>query len=329
MRIVVVGGTRFIGRAVVAALLDAGHDVTIVHRGQHEPNDPAAAFLGDVRHIHAALPELHQHAEVHTLRPDVVVDTASMNGAAATSVRDSFADARLVTASSGDAYRAYAGLHQGRWTDAVPLDEDAPRRRKDAGEWFIDGSDMENVQVEDVVLPHGGTVLRLGAVIGPHDYQRRHEFVLRRVRAGRRTMPIGAGEFTFSHVHVGDVAAAFRAVIDAPADDVTGQVFNIAEWPTPAMGLRARAIPEALDVDLKFVTVLDTELPDDMEITGHLTQHLLMDPSKARRVLGWSARPWREALADAVAWELEHPPPEDGSTSFHADDTALDSVPQV
>ena len=45
MRVVVLGGTRFIGRAVVAELVAAGHDVLVVHRGQHEPVD-----LPDVPH---------------------------------------------------------------------------------------------------------------------------------------------------------------------------------------------------------------------------------------------------------------------------------------
>jgi hypothetical protein len=49
MRILVIGGTRFIGLAAVRALADAGHDITIFHRGQTEPDLPAS-----VKHIHCS-----------------------------------------------------------------------------------------------------------------------------------------------------------------------------------------------------------------------------------------------------------------------------------
>jgi nucleoside-diphosphate-sugar epimerase len=39
MRVLVLGGTRFIGLALVEELLGAGHTVAIVHRGEHEPDD--------------------------------------------------------------------------------------------------------------------------------------------------------------------------------------------------------------------------------------------------------------------------------------------------
>ena len=37
MRLLVLGGTKFLGRHVVAAALDDGHDVTIFTRGQTNP----------------------------------------------------------------------------------------------------------------------------------------------------------------------------------------------------------------------------------------------------------------------------------------------------
>jgi len=46
MRILVIGGTRFIGPHVVRRLVDLGHAVTVYHRGQSE-----AALPEEVRHI--------------------------------------------------------------------------------------------------------------------------------------------------------------------------------------------------------------------------------------------------------------------------------------
>jgi nucleoside-diphosphate-sugar epimerase len=47
-RVLVVGGTVFIGPSVVRQLAHAGHSVAVFHRGEHEIDLPA-----DVRHIHA------------------------------------------------------------------------------------------------------------------------------------------------------------------------------------------------------------------------------------------------------------------------------------
>ena len=56
-----------------------------------------------------------------------------------------------------------------------------------------DLDDYEKLDVEETYLQRGATILRLPMVHGEHDRQRREEFVLRRVRAGRRRIPFGAG----------------------------------------------------------------------------------------------------------------------------------------
>ena len=47
MRILVLGGTAFIGLAATQALARLGHEVTVFHRGQTEGDLPA-----EVQHIH-------------------------------------------------------------------------------------------------------------------------------------------------------------------------------------------------------------------------------------------------------------------------------------
>lgn len=44
MRVVVLGGTRFIGRAIVKDLDGHGHDTLVAHRGQHEPPPDGEVF---------------------------------------------------------------------------------------------------------------------------------------------------------------------------------------------------------------------------------------------------------------------------------------------
>ena len=59
MRILVIGGTRFVGRYVVAAALSRGHEVTLLHRGQTGSElFPAAEHLSADRNDAAKLTEL-------------------------------------------------------------------------------------------------------------------------------------------------------------------------------------------------------------------------------------------------------------------------------
>jgi nucleoside-diphosphate-sugar epimerase len=174
--------------------------------------------------------------------------------------------------------------------------------------------------MEERYLPRGATVLRLGAVYGEHDYQRRFEFILRRVRAGRKRIPIGSGQFLFSRVYVGDVAAAVSLAL---AGDRRGEAFNIVEPVTAPYRLFAEQILAAAGAsDAELVRVRDDLLPDDLSLTGALDQHLLMDSWKARTVLGWTPADPAESLRRSVRWHLENPPA-DASDDFSADDEVL------
>jgi nucleoside-diphosphate-sugar epimerase len=316
MRIAILGGTRFIGRAVTDQLAADGHTLLVAHRGEHEPAGlPEAEHAHVDRHDGAALA-----AALKPFGPEALVDVSGMNAAAADAALGAVGESvKLVAISSCDVYRAYDALHSGRNTDAVPLSEWSPLRTRR----FVDGPQYENLEMEERYLPRGATVLRLGAVYGEHDYQRRFEFVLRRVRAGRRRIPIGSGQFLFSRVYVGDVAAAVSLAL---AGDQRGEAFNVVEPTTASYGLLAQQILAAADAeDVELVTVRDDLLPADLELTGTLTQHLLMDSWKAHTVLGWEPTDPAGTLRTSVRWHLENPPP-DGSDDFSADDAALASV---
>jgi nucleoside-diphosphate-sugar epimerase len=47
MRLLVLGGSEFVGRAVVTAALGRGWEVTVFHRGQHRPPPGVRALHGD------------------------------------------------------------------------------------------------------------------------------------------------------------------------------------------------------------------------------------------------------------------------------------------
>lgn len=318
MRVLMIGGTKFIGRRITGELAARGDEVTVVHRGQTEPDD-----LAGCRHLHSDRRDFASlAAEVRALRPDAVVDTLALSRADVDAVLPHLPDARLVVLSSGDVYRAFELQDSPAAEVPVPIGEDSPVRR---GRYPYRGripglDDYEKLDVEPAYIERGGTVLRLGFIYGEHDPQRREEFILRRVRAGRDRIPTGAGCWLLSRCYVGDVASAVLAAIGS--DAASGQVFNIAE---PASGTVAdwvRDILTAAGQPCELVTVPDRDVPDDLSLTRHYAQHLLFDSHKARDLLGW--RPGEAALGitASVRWHLAHPPP-DPDPDFTADDRAL------
>jgi nucleoside-diphosphate-sugar epimerase len=88
------------------------------------------------------------------------------------------------------------------------------------------------------------------------------------------------------------------------------------------MALWARHVLDAAGATAELVRVPDVLLPDDLRLLGSMPQHLLVDSSKARDLLGWTETDPHEALDRSVAWHLANPP-EDASDDFGEDDKAL------
>ncbi|HKW60683.1 MAG TPA: NAD-dependent epimerase/dehydratase family protein [Candidatus Dormibacteraeota bacterium] len=321
MRVVVLGGTRFIGRAIVEELAASGDDVLIVHRGLLEPGD-----VLQVPHLHCDRAELVSHRdELAAFRPDAAIDCRALTRRDAEIALEALPDVpRRIVISSIDVYRAFGALNSEQETDPVPLDEESPvRPERHPYRGKMPGMDeYDKLDVEDVYRPRGATVLRLPMVYGEHDYQRREEFLLRRVRAGRKRIPFGAGTWLTCRAYVGDVGRAARLVLEK---DVTGEVMNICEDRSYSMRMWSRMILDAARSDAELVRVPDAALPEDLKFTGTMPQHIAASAQKARRLLGWTTSNPLETLRTTVRWHLAHPPA-DASSDFAEDDRALDSV---
>jgi len=147
--------------------------------------------------------------------------------------------------------------------------------------------------------------------------------VLRRVRAGRKQIPFGAGTWLTCRGYVRDIARAVRLALEKQH---RGEVFNVCEDRTYSMGLWSRMILEAAGSDAELVRVGEDALPEDLKFTGSVSQHIAATARKARDMLGWSTSDPNESLRATVRWHLEHPPAA-ASEDFSEDDRALESVP--
>ena len=340
MKVLVIGGTNFIGPDAVRALVAAGHAVTVFHRGRTEADLPPS-----VDHLHGDRRALADHRDaVARLAPDVVLDMVPLSGADARAVVETCRGlaGRLVAISSGDAYRAFArltGTEPGP-PDPVPLGEDAPLRERrfpyrsdphrpadDPRAW---ADDYDKILVEEVVLGEPtlpGTVLRLPMVYGERDRQHRLGDLVRRMDAGRPAVVLGAAgsRLRLARAHVTNVGAAIAlAVGDARA---AGRVYNVADpvGDIPDEAAWTRLVGAAAGWAGEVVVVPDDALPEELATGVDPAQDLLMDSSRIRAELGYAEPvPRAEALARAVAWERANPAPPDPAAA--ARDAAEDAV---
>ncbi len=178
MKVLVIGGTNFIGPPVVRSLADLGHEVAVFHRAQTHADLPFAVehILGDRR-------DLGSHAaEFRRFGPEVVVDMIAFTEQDASGLVETFRGLarRSVVISSADVYRAYGHFLavESGLVEPTPLDEESPLRevlfpyRKQAQGpddflYSYDKIPVEQVVRGDPELP--GTVLRLPMVHGPGD----------------------------------------------------------------------------------------------------------------------------------------------------------------
>lgn len=105
MKILIIGGTRFIGPYVIQLLLKKGHDVTVFHREK-----TGSVLSGKVQHVYGDRKQLAEYARVfRNIKPDVVLDMIAYSETDAQTVLRVFSGLaeRIIAVSSIDVYRAY------------------------------------------------------------------------------------------------------------------------------------------------------------------------------------------------------------------------------
>jgi nucleoside-diphosphate-sugar epimerase len=323
MRILILGGTNFVGPHVVRQLAASGHEITIFHRGATEAELPER-----VRHIHGDFASFDAHLD-ELKRPDglkspeVVLDMVPFREEDAARVK-AFAGVarRVVVISSQDVYRAYGRL----WRtepgppDTVPLTEDSPLREKlsPAGLDY-NKTAIERAVMNDQNLP--ATILRLPATHGPGDDKHRLFPYLKRMDDGRPAILLDeayAG-WRWSRGYVEDVAHAIAlAVTDERA---TGRIYNVAYPETPSEAEWVKAIARVYDSDrpltpdtrhpsVEVVALPSHQLPPSLRREMFdFSQQYEVDSSRIRRELGYSETvPFDEALRRTISWERSNPP---------------------
>ncbi len=322
MKILVIGGTRFIGPCVVRKLHAQGHAITLFHRGKSKAELPEEIphLLGDRNNL------ADFRNEFSDIKPDVVLDMAPITEKHAQRLVEVFRGLteRVVAISSQDVYRAYGlllGIEAGN-IEPTPMNEDSPVRSKlfpyrqdkprsaDDPRKILD--DYEKILIERVIMDNAelpGTVLRLPMVYGSFDYQHRLYSYLKRMADKRPAiiMEKGMADWRSSVGYVENVADAIALAITN--SKARNRIYNVAEPENLSQRKWVERIGKVFGWQGKIIVLSKEKLPEKMHADFRTEQDLTVDTARIRNELGFQESvEIQDALKTTIEWELDNPP---------------------
>lgn len=324
MRVLVIGGTHFIGLYVVRELSKVGNEVTIFHRGQTE----SSLLPNNVKHIHGNRDDLEKFSsDFKRFTPDVVLDMGLYNEGQAkkdVSVFKGIVD-RIVVPSSMDVYRAYSlllGIEDGD-AQQSPITEEGslrtklyPYRETIDNEW---AREYDKILVERVILGDkdiAGTVLRLPMVYGPNDFQHRLYYWLKPMQIDKRPAIVLGEKFARSRASRGYVQnVAYAIALAVTSEKSKNRIYNIADEPSLSILQWGDSIAKEVGWRGRIITVPDGNAPAKRRAT--IEQDWVSDTGCIRSELGFKEIvSFEEGLNKTIEWELDNPSKEIGEEEF-------------
>jgi 2'-hydroxyisoflavone reductase len=306
MQVLVIGGTLFIGRALVQELLKAGHEVTVLHRKpKHDLSKRVHNLVADRNDA-----DQMRHA-LDGRRFEIVFDnvydwergtTAAQVEATVKAADDRVA--RYVFMSSVAAYGDGLNHYEGD-----PL---APDNHPEA---YVRNKAMTERLLfrmhQKTGLPV--TTFRPPYIYGPENPFYREAFFWDRLRAGRPIIIPGDGHRLMQFVYVKDLVRACMRSIEHPA--AVGEAFNIGnEKPLTQVEL-VRTLASAAGKKANMVRVPRERILEaggnPMGEPAYFGEYLDMPPitmnvTKVSRVLGVRPTPIEDGFRETFRWYMRN-----------------------
>jgi 2'-hydroxyisoflavone reductase len=309
MQVLVLGGTSFVGRAIVEDLLAQGHTPTLFNRGRTGPDlfPGVARLVGDR--------DSGDYSALAGQRWDAVVDVTGYLPRHVDQVVEALGghEGRYLFISTGMVYDHVAAVGE--------ITERSPRLAPHLDDEVLDDETYGPLKVacEDALLARFGTrlsVVRPGYVVGPHERADRLTYWVRNAARGGA---IAVPERLDRPVQLVDVRDLARLVTLLLARDLPG-AFN-AVGPSPAVTFveLVRACGDA-----ELVPVAEGDLDFPLLFPDPAWDAMLRISSSAARAAGMPSTPLAQTIADTRAWDVSRgEPPLAGGMSAQEESDAL------
>lgn len=325
MRVLVIGGTLFIGRNLVASLVKAGHDVTIVHRKPgHDLGRKVHEIIADRNDAEGFKAAMQGH------RFEIVFDnvydwqrgtTAAQVEATAKTLGDRLL--RYIFMSSVAAYGDGLNHHEG---DAL-----APDNHPDV---YVRNKAMTERILFRMHQRNGFPVvtMRPPFLYGPGNPYYREAFFWDRLRDNRPIVLPGDGRRLMQFVHVSDVVTACLRAMDEPG--VSGHAFNVANARPVTQFELVQLLGEVAGKTPNFVRIPRQKI---LQLGGHpmgpnlyFGTYFDLPPitqvvTKAQRMLKFKPVDFLEGLKETYKWYLRHH--EKNTSNYPFEDKLIANAP--
>ncbi len=244
-RVLVIGGTLFIGQALVARLLERGDDVTILHRSRHNP------FAGRAREIHCDRNDTAAVAKAVKGGYDLVFDNVY------DWQRGTTGDQVLAAAAAcGDNLRRYVFVSScAAYGGGLDREEDAPLATPDCADIYCRNKADSERALLGLFAERGvpTATLRPPFVYGPRNPFYREAFFWDRLTAGRPILVPGDGSRLMHFVFVRDLVDAALLAAETPV--AAGRAYNVAHVRPVRQDEFVRMLGEAagIEPDLRYI----------------------------------------------------------------------------
>jgi 2'-hydroxyisoflavone reductase len=306
VKLLVIGGTRFVGRAFVELAVRNGHEVAVFHRSLSEPED-----FPRVEHLHG-----DRDRQLGLLRGrswDAVLDTCAYVPRAvdetAAVLRDAAGHYTLVSTLSVHPDDMPAGSTEQTAIHEPPFPQSETVTAQTYGPLKVACEQAAGTAFGDRCL-----IIRPGYIVGPHDPTDRLTFYLRRAAGGGEMAAPGPPDAPLQVVDVRDLAAFMLGRIEAadsgvfgvvgPGEpivmsDVLGTARDVAAASTTFTWLSEEFLDAAGDQAQEWFPMWDPQLP------GVHTYNA----AKAAAA-GLRCRPFAQTVADTLAWDQQRGQPD-------------------
>ena len=304
MDVLVIGGTRYMGRALVSKLLERGDRVTVFSRGNTKP-----AWWDHVSHIQGDRTDRQDFRDRLKGRSfDAVIDTQAFRKEDVASAAEVFEGnvGRYLIVSTGSVYmdgkldfQTHCPFRPSdvEWSD---LDYTYPEGE---GAYGVGKRHCEKWLQENSRVPY--TIVRIPAVMGWDDPSGRMWWWVQRAIDGRGVVIPGDHRAPFRTLYFEDAAENFIRAVTAPG--AANQTYHIASWEVMTPERWTDLIWKAAGHECEICYVPAEVIGRQAGLESYappLTRSIpyIHDLSKAEREFGFATTPAEQWIRTTVEW---------------------------